>query len=201
MPQPLAPLNQARLVLASASPRRAMLLEQIGVGFEVAPSAVEEVVAADMTPGEVVESLSHQKASDVAISRPEVDLVLGADTVVVSEGRILGKPVDSEDASRMLRALSGRWHQVFTGFTLVSPKTGRTVSGFTVSDVRFRELTEAEIAAYVATGEPLDKAGAYGIQERGALLVAEIRGDYSNIVGLPLPAVAAAWRELGWSAL
>lgn len=201
MPQPLAPLNQARLVLASASPRRAMLLEQIGVGFEVAPSAVEEVVAEDMTPGEVVESLSHQKASDVAISRPEVDLVLGADTVVVSEGRILGKPVDSEDASRMLRALSGRWHQVFTGFTLVSPKTGRTVSGFTVSDVRFRELSDAEIAAYVATGEPLDKAGAYGIQERGALLVAEIRGDYSNIVGLPLPAVAAAWRELGWSAL
>lgn len=201
MPQPLAPLNQARLVLASASPRRAMLLEQIGVGFEVAPSAVEEVVAEDMTPGEVVESLSHQKASDVAISRPEVDLVLGADTVVVSEGRILGKPVDSEDARRMLQALSGRWHQVFTGFTLVSPKTGRTVSGFTVSDVRFRELTEAEIAAYVATGEPLDKAGGYGIQERGALLVAEIRGDYSNIVGLPLPAVAAAWRELGWSAL
>ena len=201
MPQPLVPLNQARLVLASASPRRAMLLEQIGVGFEVAPSAVEEVVAEDMTPGEVVESLSHQKASDVAISRPEVDLVLGADTVVVSEGRILGKPLDSEDASRMLRALSGRWHQVFTGFTLVSPKTGRTVSGFTVSDVRFRELSEAEIAAYVATGEPLDKAGAYGIQERGALLVAEIRGDYSNIVGLPLPAVAAAWRELGWSAL
>lgn len=201
MPQPLAPLNQARLVLASASPRRAMLLEQIGVGFEVAPSAVEEVVAEDMTPGEVVESLSHQKASDVAMARPEVDLVLGADTVVVSEGRILGKPVDSEDAKRMLQALSGRWHQVFTGFTLVSPKTGRTVSGFTVSDVRFRELSEAEIAAYVATGEPLDKAGAYGIQERGALLVAEIRGDYSNIVGLPLPAVAAAWRELGWSAL
>ncbi|MFP5501468.1 MAG: Maf family protein [Candidatus Sericytochromatia bacterium] len=201
MPQPLAPLNQARLVLASASPRRAMLLEQIGVGFEVAPSSVEEVVAEDMTPGEVVESLSHQKATDVAMGRPEVDLVLGADTVVVSEGRILGKPVDAEDATRMLQALSGRWHQVFTGFTLVSPKTGRTVSGFTVSDVRFRELTEAEIAAYVATGEPLDKAGAYGIQERGALLVAEIRGDYSHIVGLPLPAVAAAWRELGWSAL
>lgn len=201
MPQPLAPLNQARLVLASASPRRAMLLEQIGVGFEVAPSSVEEVVAEDMTPGEVVESLSHQKATDVAMGRPEADLVLGADTVVVSEGRILGKPVDSEDAARMLQALSGRWHQVFTGFTLVSPKTGRTVSGFTVSDVRFRELTETEIAAYVATGEPLDKAGAYGIQERGALLVAEIRGDYSNIVGLPLPAVAAAWRELGWSAL
>lgn len=178
-----------------------MLLEQIGLAFEVVPSTVEEVVGTDMTPAEVVETLSFQKASDVAVARPDADLVIGADTVVVAEGRILGKPADAEEATRMLAGLSGQWHQVFTGFTLVNAKTGRTMSGHAVSDVRFRTLTPDEIAAYVATGEPLDKAGAYGIQERGALLVAEIRGDYSNIVGLPLAALDAAWRQLGWKAL
>lgn len=195
------PLVHARLILASASPRRQMLLRQIGLEPIVDPSRVEEEMNQPLAPGSLVETLSRDKATDVAGRHPEADLVLGADTVVVHEGRVLGKPTDAQDAARMLRMLSGAWHQVYTGFTLVAPKLARTLSGHAVSDVRFRELEDREIAAYIATGEPLDKAGAYGIQERGGLFVAEIRGDYSNIVGLPIPSVDAAWRELGFSVL
>lgn len=202
MTQPaFRPLSRAKMILASASPRRAMLLEQLGLAFEVSASDVEEVFGAHLTPAEVVESLSHQKASDIAAKRADADLVLGADTIVVHEGRILGKPTGVEEAASMLKGLSGNWHQVFTGYTLIDPKRGRTVSGHTVTEVRFRALSEAEIAAYIATGEPMDKAGAYGIQAIGSLFVAEIRGDYSNVVGLPIPSVDAAWRELGWSVL
>lgn len=197
----LRPLAHARLILASASPRRRMLLAQIGLEAVVDPSRVEEDMNQPLAPGALVETLSRDKATDVASRHPEADLVLGADTVVVHEGRVLGKPTSEEDAARMLRVLSGRWHQVYTGFTLVAPQLSRTLSGHAVSDVRFRTLEEREIAAYIATGEPLDKAGAYGIQERGGLFVAEIRGDYTNIVGLPIPMVDAAWRDLGFSAL
>ena len=202
MTQPaFRPLGQAKMILASASPRRTMLLKQLGLDFEVVPSDVEEVFGAHLTPAEVVESLSHLKASDVAAKRGDVDLVLGADTIVVLDGRILGKPVDVEDATRMLKGLSGNWHQVFTGYTLIDPRRGRTVSGHTTTEVRIRPLSDAEIEAYIATGEPMDKAGSYAIQERGSVFVAEIRGDYSNVVGLPIPSVDAAWRELGWSVL
>jgi septum formation protein len=193
------PLGQADLILASASPRRSMLLQQLGLKPRVVPSQVEEVIAAHLTPPEVVESLSHLKASDVASQHPAADLVLGADTIVVLHGEILGKPKDPEDAVRMLSALAGTWHQVYTGYTLVAPKKGLTVCGHAVTEVRFRDLSRAEIDAYIATGEPMDKAGAYGIQERASIFVTEIRGDYSNVVGLPVPSVDAAWRELGWS--
>jgi septum formation protein len=195
------PLTTAHLILASASPRRTMLLEQLGLQFNVVPSAVEEVVEAHLTPAEVVESLSHLKATDVASHHLNADLVLGADTVVVLDGQILGKPVDTADAKRMLGALQGRWHQVYTGYTLIAPKEAKTVQGHAMTEVRIREMSDAEIDAYIATGEPMDKAGSYAIQGIGALLVAEIKGEYTNVVGLSVPAVDAAWRSLGWIVL
>jgi septum formation protein len=194
-------LNQARFVLASSSPRRSMLLSQLGLSFTVDPSTVEEVIDPALAPAGIVESLADQKAADVAARHGDADLVLGADTIVVLDERKLGKPADVAEAHRMLRAIAGRWHQVYTGYSLIAPRENRRVVGHTVSDVRIRDLTDAEIAAYIATGEPMDKAGAYAIQEVGTLLVAEIKGCYTNIVGLPLPSVDAAWRELGWSVI
>lgn len=197
----MQPLKQARLVLASASPRRSMLLRQLGLTFTVDPSPLEEVVDPALTPAQLVETLSSQKAGDVATRHPDADLVLGADTVVVLDGKVLGKPVDRADAVRMLGAIANRWHQVYTGYTLISPRDGRRVVGHTTSEVHIRALTPAEIEAYVDTREPMDKAGSYGIQGIGSLIVQEIKGCYPNVVGLPIPSVDAAWRELGWSVL
>lgn len=197
----MQPLKQARLVLASASPRRSMLLGQLGLTFTVDPSPLEEVVDPALTPAQLVETLSSQKAGDVATRHPDADLVLGADTVVVLDGKVLGKPVDRADAVRMLGAIANRWHQVYTGYTLISPRDGRRVVGHTTSEVHIRALTPAEIEAYVDTREPMDKAGSYGIQGIGSLIVQEIKGCYPNVVGLPIPSVDAAWRELGWSVL
>jgi septum formation protein len=194
-------LKQAQLILASASPRRSMLLAQLGLTFKVDPSTLEEVIDLKLLPAELVESLSAQKAADVALRHSEADLVLGADTVVVLDRRVLGKPIDRADAHRMLSEIAGRWHQVYTGYTLIRPRDQRRIVGHTVSEVRIRALSSAEIEAYIDTGEPMDKAGSYAIQEVGTLLVAEIKGCYTNIVGLPLPSVDAAWRELGWSVL
>jgi septum formation protein len=195
------PLSQADFILASASPRRTMLLKQLGLTFRVLPCEMEEVFGPDWSPIEVVENLAHQKAADVAVKHPQADLVLGADTIVVLNGEVLGKPKDQADAARMLGAIAGNWHQVYTGYSLISPRAGRTVTGHATTEVRIRDLSPAEIEAYIATGEPMDKAGSYAIQELGSLLVAEIRGDYTNVVGLPIPSVDAAWRELGWSVL
>jgi septum formation protein len=197
----MRPLKEAKIVLASASPRRSMLLAQLGLTFTVDPSTLDEQIDPAMPPGVLVESLSAQKASDVALRHAGADLVIGADTVVVLDERVLGKPKDAADARRMLASIAGRWHRVYTGYMVVAPKAGQCVQGHTISDVRIRDLSEAEIAAYVGTGEPLDKAGSYAIQEIGTLLVAEINGCYTNIVGLPLPSVDAAWRSLGWGLL
>jgi septum formation protein len=194
-------LQQARFVLASSSPRRSMLLTQLGLTFAVDPSTIEEVIDASLAPAGIVESLADQKATDVAARHGDADLVLGADTIVVLDERKLGKPADKAEAHRMLRSIAGRWHQVYTGYSLIAPRDGRRVVGHTVSDVRIRDLSDAEIEAYIATGEPMDKAGSYAIQEVGTLLVAEIKGCYTNIVGLPLPSVDQAWRELGWSVI
>ena len=183
------------LVLASASPRRRELIELLGVPFEVDPSAYEEPAPeTHPDPAEFARSLALAKAEEVAARHPE-RLTLGADTIVVLEHRLLAKPADAADAKRMLRELSGRTHQVITGVALVSD--GESRSFHTSTDVTFRELEETEIRAYVATGEPMDKAGAYGIQGHGGLLIEGIRGDYPNVVGLPLAPLALALRELG----
>ena len=174
------------LVLASGSPRRKRLLEQLGLTFTVHPNPAEEVVPAGLPPAEIVETLAREKAEPIARLHPEA-LTLGADTIVVLDGDVLGKPRDAAEARAMLRRLSGRTHTVFTGLALVHPPTGRSVAAHEATDVTFAPMTDAEIAAYVATGSPLDKAGAYGIQDdTGALFIPRIHGDFFTVMGLPL---------------
>lgn len=184
-----------RLILASGSPRRQELLRQIGLtNFTVHPAQVEERVEQGLTPAQAVVALAVQKAQAVAADFPS-DLVLAADTVVALDGTILGKPKSEAHAVRMLQSLSGRGHLVYTGFALA--QGGRLETGYEETAVHFRPLTGEEIAAYVATGEPMDKAGSYGIQGRGAVFVTGIEGDYFNVMGLPVCRVAQALGRFG----
>lgn len=186
------PANPRRLILASASPRRAELLEQIGVQFTVRPAAIDETVRPNEGPLEYVCRMAAEKASagfaqaatSVGKAGESPLVVLGADTAVVIDSMILGKPANQDDAGRMLRLLSGRSHTVLSA---VAATDGvRLEQRHNATDVVFRRLTDDEIAAYCATGEPADKAGAYAIQGLGALFVSELRGSYSGVVGLPL---------------
>ncbi len=184
-----------KLILASGSPRRAELLQRMGLAFSVQPSGAPEVPEPGLSPQQEVVAFSLQKARAVYATVPENTVVLSADTVVVLDGAILGKPRDEEDAKAMLRALSGRSHKVLTGVTVMGP--GGTESLCQETDVEFRQLTEDEIHAYVRTGEPMDKAGAYGIQGYAALFVTGIRGDYYNVMGLPVCQVGLMLRRAG----
>ncbi len=177
------------LVLASASPRRQRFLHELGLDFTVQPADVDESLQPGELPAVFVRRLAEDKARAVAGMRPAA-WVLAADTIVEVEGEILGKPVDGADAVRLLQKLRNRWHAVWTGFCLMRGQA--VVSGVVRSEVRFGDFSDAVCAAYVATGEPLDKAGAYGIQGKGAFLVREIKGSYSNVVGLPLHEVVDA---------
>lgn len=177
------------LVLASASPRRKELLSQLGLRFRVAPADVDEVIPPGASPAEFVETVAEEKAMAIAKKFSE-SLIIGADTIVVLDKDILGKPSTAEEAQDMLARLSGRTHHVFTGLSFVHDATGRVETTHVVTDVTFGPLTSERIARYVATGEPMDKAGAYGIQGLGAVLVRGIRGCYFNVVGLPLYTVA-----------
>jgi septum formation protein len=174
------------LVLASASPRRQELLRSAGIEFEVQPADVAENRLPGETAKQHAERLASKKALAVARQRPH-DFVLGADTVVVVDGQILGKPSDANDAARMLRMLSGRRHQVITGVCLVINGQSSVASETTV--VTMTEITDREIADYVASGEPMDKAGAYAIQGIASRWIPRIEGDYSNVVGLPVALV------------
>ncbi|MFA9555944.1 nucleoside triphosphate pyrophosphatase [Evansella sp. AB-rgal1] len=180
------------LILASQSPRRKQLLKQVHVPFSIEASLVEEEMNNEEAPGDLVISLAKQKAEEV-YSRFSHAIVLGADTIVVVDDHVLGKPKDEYDAKEMLQRLSGRAHQVYTGVYIVSKE--KHVSFFEVSDVKFYSLEEDEIDAYVRSGEPADKAGAYGIQGIGATLVESIKGDYFSIVGLPIAKVVRALKE------
>jgi septum formation protein len=174
------------LVLASASPRRQELLRSARINFEVQPADISEDSASGETATQCAERLAQEKALAVARKRP-ADLVLGADTVVAIDGQILGKPADSHDAVRMLRLLSGRTHQVITGICLVVD--GRLTTANESTTVTMSEISEQEIKDYVATGEPMDKAGAYAIQGIASRWIPRIEGDYSNVVGLPIARV------------
>jgi len=185
-----------RIVLASASPRRSQLMQEIGLKFDVMPSQVAEGDISASCPEELVMRLAHAKAADVA-GRIQSGIVIGADTVVVAGGQILGKPVDLDDAAKMLRALSGREHQVYSGVAVIDAESGRSLIDYEATAVRFRQLSEAAIQRYVATGEPMDKAGAYAIQGLGSLLVTGISGDYNCVVGLPLCRLAMMLSEFG----
>ena len=215
--------QNVRLVLASASPRRRELLSQIGLEFTVMPSTKEEN-AKTTEAGALVQELSRQKAADIweqlsggQGQNPDADqeqiseetqepnlngkrqpelLVIGADTVVCCEGKILGKPHSREAAAEMLTALQGRSHEVYTGVTLYHQR--ETVTFFECTQVEFYPMTEAEISDYIDSKEPMDKAGAYGIQGLGARFVKDIRGDYNNVVGLPVGRLYQELKSHGW---
>jgi septum formation protein len=172
-------------ILASASPRRAELLRQLEVEFKVVPSDATEVYDEQLSPRELCQLNAHRKTRAVAKKHPDL-LVLGADTLVFLDGKIFGKPRDLVDARRMLRQLQGRTHQVVTGVCLMHLRTHRERIFAISTDVTFHPLTENQIGDYLAKINPLDKAGAYAIQEHGELIVAEISGSFSNVVGLPL---------------
>ena len=173
------------IILASGSPRRKQLLAQMGIEtFRVISSDADETVEPGLSPARIVEILSARKAEAVADHAKHGGLVIAADTIVALDGAVLGKPNDGLEAFRMLSALSGRRHQVYTGVTLL--RDGERRTEHEVTTVTFRELTQDDITRYIATGEPMDKAGAYGIQGYGALLVERIEGDYFNVMGLPV---------------
>lgn len=180
----------SNLILASASPRRKELLELLQIPFEVIVSEIDEIVDEQLHPAEMVQSLAHQKAASVAKTN-QSSFVIGSDTLVVYEGRMLGKPTDENEAIQMLQMLSGNTHEVYTGVSIIH---GEQVSSFhEKTTVTFFRLSDREIDEYVSSREPMDKAGAYGIQGYGALLVNSIHGDFYSVVGLP---VARTYREL-----
>jgi septum formation protein len=176
------------LVLASASPRRAEILRAVGWPFEAQPPDVDESLRPGESAPDYVQRLALTKAEAIAATRL-FGLVLGADTVVVADDVILGKPRDEEDARLMLRRLSGKWHEVLTGVALVCAEDKRCRVAYEQTHVRFGVMSEREIEGYVATGEPLDKAGAYAVQGGAALFIEAIDGDYWNVVGLPVRSV------------
>lgn len=183
--------SNPRLILASASPRRRELLQQAGVAFTVIPSNAAEDILPGEAPAEYAQRVAEAKARDVAQNHPG-SWVLGADTIVVVNREILGKPRDRADGWRMLRLLSGRRHEVMTAFVLIS-ENGRTEARQVVTTaVTFKSLSDTQIQEYLATGEPFDKAGAYAVQGIGAALVDRVEGSYTNVVGLPLDQVLAA---------
>ncbi len=184
------------LILASASPRRRELLSYFDIPFSVIPASGPEEPPAGADAERTVAFLSRQKARQVADAHPGA-LVIGADTVVEIDGTILGKPRDEADARRMLRRLSGREHRVWTGVSLAGDGAGPCSTRTAMTRVFFREMSDAEIDAYVATGEPMDKAGAYGYQGRAGMYVERIEGDFFNVVGLPLCLLGQMLRETG----
>jgi len=175
-----------RIILASASPRRRELLESLKIAFEVRVSHVEELLGAAEAPDAYVRRLSIEKGESVSRLDPDA-LVIAADTTVYIDGKILEKPADIADAERMLRAIAGKTHTVFTGLTILRGSTGVQLTDVERTEVTMSAMTAEEIAWYAATGEPLDKAGAYAIQGIGAAFVELVNGSYTNVVGLPLP--------------
>ena len=187
------------MILASQSPRRRELLGQMGFSFTVRPAKGEELPHPELTPAQLVEELARQKALEVSAEAEADDVVVAADTVVAIDGKVLGKPHDKVHAAQMLSALSGREHTVYTG---VAVKRGeKLLVEHEATLVRFRPLTQREILLYIQTGEPMDKAGSYGIQGYGALLVEGIRGDYFNVVGLPICRLGRMLAQVGEDAL
>ena len=180
----------ARMILASESPRRRELLAAVGVPFRVVPSGIDEIPRSGESPSRFVRRAALDKAEAVAALHPS-SFVLSADTIVVADGRILGKPRDRAEARRMLARLAGREHRVYTAVCLLCRERGFRELGTEVTRVRFRPLTPAEVAAYARTGECDDKAGAYAAQGAGMLLIDRIAGSFSNVVGLPMTRVVA----------
>lgn len=186
------------IILASASPRRRELLTMLGLSdFKVIPANGDEIFPIGMPPGEAAAEVSLKKAEEVAQKCNTDDIIIAADTIVTLGGEIMGKPADEDNAYSMLSRLSGHTHKVYTGVTVI--RGHEIVSGYESTHVRFRELTDREIRAYINTGEPMDKAGAYGAQGIGALFVEGIDGDFFNVMGLPLCRLSKMLKKLGVS--
>ena len=183
-----------KIILASQSPRRKEIMETAGYDFEIKVSGCEEIVPENVTPKEVAKSLALQKAESVFKDNRD-SIVIGADTIVVLGNEILGKPKNEVDAKEMLKKLSGNTHRVFTGIAVISAE--KTVNDVQETEVNFYDLTDEEIDDYIKTGEPMDKAGAYGIQGRGCLFINGICGDYFNVVGLPIALLSKVLQEFG----
>ena len=188
------------LILASGSPRRRLLLVSLGLKFKVIPPLNEEKMGSWEDPLRLAESLAQQKAREVK-TRVDTSIILAADTIVVKDAEIMGKPRDREDAIEMLQRLSGGSHQVITGVCLIDMAGNRELLDTETTTVNFRQLSELEITRYVDSGEPFDKAGGYGIQGMGALLVSSIEGCFYNVVGLPLAKLQTMFQCLGISLL
>jgi septum formation protein len=189
-----------KLILASASARRAQILRDAGLPFQIISSAIDEAPMEGETPQDLVRRLAEQKAQLVAARAVGPAIVIGADTEVVLDGKILGKPRSAEEARAMLEQLSGRTHAVITGITLIRLPDEATRQELETTNVTFAPMASEEISAYVATGEPFDKAGAYAIQGRGGRHITRIEGCYFNVVGLPLSKLYRLLKELGWKA-
>ena len=185
-----APHDRSRLILASKSPRRSELLKQAGLTFSVIPSDFDEDTVALSNPDSDVVTLAESKALDISQKHPDA-WVIGADTIVLIGHKILGKPASAAEAFEMLQRLSGKTHQVLTGYCICCKKKNRVFSETVKTDVNFKRLTDAEINWYIQTGEPFDKAGGYAIQGVGSFLVRSINGSYTNVVGLPVCEVMA----------
>lgn len=192
--------DQRQIILASASPRRKELLSLMGLKFKIAVSDYEEDLGLKLKPHELGKYLSCQKAHAVAPGYKDA-LIIAADTFIVFRGHLLGKPHTDNEAMRMLTLLNGRVHAVITGYTVLDTKTGKKISQAVETKVWFRKMTSSELKAYVKTGEPLDKAGAYAIQGIGSLLIKKIEGDYFNVIGLPVASLAETLRKFGITVL
>lgn len=187
-----------KIILASGSPRRKELLNQIGLKFDVVPSKYEEDMSLKMAPRKLAEFLSLNKALDVAKRIKDKNcVIISADTFIVYKNHRLGKPHTPEKALQTLKKLNGKVHSVVTGFTLIDKDSGKKVTKSVETKIYFRKLSDRQLKNYIATGEPLDKAGAYGIQARGVALIKKIEGDYYNVVGLPLSALIDELLKLG----
>lgn len=189
-----------KLILASSSPRRKQLLTQLGLQFVVFPSKIEEILTPGLSPRKQVEFLSKQKTQAVAPKFPNA-IILAADTMVAVDDELIGKPKDEEDAKRMLKKISGRKHSVFTGFTLLDSKTGKSITKSSETKIWFRKMTDKEITSFVKKERPLDKAGAYAIQEMAAIFIKKIEGDYMGAIGLSVFQLANELKNFGFEVL
>lgn len=185
-----------KIILASRSPRRKQLLEQIGLEFEIDPSDYHEDMSLKMPPRKLAEYLSLGKAEDAA-KRHKDSIIISADTFCVLNGKIMGKPHTKENARKMLKEFSGKAHSVITGFTIIDTQTNKRISKSAETKIYFKKLSEEEINNYIETGEPLEFAGAYAIQHLGGLFVKKIDGDYSNIIGIPLLPLTEELKKFG----
>lgn len=192
--------NNRKIVLASKSPRRKQLLEQLGLEFEVRESDYEEDMQVHSDPYELAKFLALKKTEDVAQHYKDA-IVIGADTFVVDQGRFVGKPKNKQDAHRILRGFSGKEHEAVTGFAVIDTRDNTVVNDYGKAKVKFRELSDEEIDNYIDTGEPLDMAGSYGLMNRAAVLIESVSGDFYSIIGLPLNKVYLALKKMGVNTL